>query len=88
MSAFVPVVLWGILGNILLLYIIISFRHLRSPTNLLIANMAAADLSSLMIHPWVFLVYDLFQNYQLGEFGCKAEGAVECWLNYILSLIS
>lgn len=40
--------------------------------------MAAADLLSVLIHPWIFLVYDFFQNYQLGQFGCKAEGAIEC----------
>lgn len=40
--------------------------------------MAAADLLSLLIHPWVFLTYDFFQNYQLGSFGCKTEAAVEC----------
>lgn len=40
--------------------------------------MAAADLASLLIHPWVFLIYDFFQNYQLGEIGCKLEGAIEC----------
>ncbi|XP_022916828.1 neuropeptide Y receptor type 1 [Onthophagus taurus] len=76
-SAVLPVVLWGIFGNICLLYIIIKFRHLRSPTNLLIGNMAAADLASLLIHPWVVLVYDFFQNYQLGAFGCKVEAAIE-----------
>lgn len=43
--------------------------------------MAAADLASLLIHPWVFLIYNFFQNYQLGVFGCKVEGAIECKSN-------
>lgn len=70
--------MWGIFGNFTLLYVIIKNRHIRTPTNLLIANMAAADLASLLIHPWVFLIYDSFQNYQLGEIGCKLEGTIEC----------
>ncbi|XP_068900263.1 neuromedin-K receptor isoform X2 [Tenebrio molitor] len=53
-------------------------RHICTPTNMLIGNMAAADLFSLLIHPWVFLSYDFFQNYQLGSFGCKTEAALEC----------
>lgn len=77
-SLFLPVVIWGIFGNLTLLYIIVQNRHIRTPTNLLVANMAAADLASLLIHPWVFLIYDFFQNYQLGEFGCKIEGTIEC----------
>ncbi|GJQ80969.1 hypothetical protein Trydic_g4786 [Trypoxylus dichotomus] len=77
-SAFLPVVLWAILGNICVLYVIIKFRYLRSPANLLIGNMAAADLASVLIHPWVFFIYNFFQNYQLGVFGCKVEGAMEC----------
>ena len=40
--------------------------------------MAAADLLSLLIHPWIFLVYDFFQNYQFGSFICKTEATIEC----------
>lgn len=53
-------------------------RHLRTPTNMIIANMATADLTSLLIYPWMFLVSDFFQNYQFGEFGCKVDGWWEC----------
>lgn len=79
-SVFLPVVFWGIVCNLALIYVIAQNRHLRSPTNLLVGNMAVADLLSLLIHPWVFLVYDFFQNYQLGAFGCRVEGAIECSL--------
>lgn len=80
---FLPVVFWGIVCNLALIYVIAQNRHLRSPTNLLVGNMAVADLLSLLIHPWVFLVYDFFQNYQLGAFGCRVEGAIEC--NFVLA---
>lgn len=76
----VPVVLWGIIGNFLLLTVILRNRHLRSPATILIGNLALVDLTALLIHPWVFLIYDIFQNYELGKFGCKVEGATECTL--------
>ncbi|KAH0814651.1 hypothetical protein GEV33_008140 [Tenebrio molitor] len=77
-TIFIPVVLFGIFGNVLSIYVLVKNRHICTPTNMLIGNMAAADLFSLLIHPWVFLSYDFFQNYQLGSFGCKTEAALEC----------
>ncbi|XP_044269870.1 substance-K receptor isoform X2 [Tribolium madens] len=77
-TIFAPIVLFGIFGNFLSIYVLVKNRHICTPTNLLIGNMAAADLLSLLIHPWVFLIYDFFQNYQFGSFGCKTEAAVEC----------
>lgn len=77
-SAFLPVVFFGIFTNTVLLYLLFKNRHLRSPTNLLIGNMATADLASLLIHPWMMLVNDFYQNYELGPIGCKMEAALEC----------
>jgi hypothetical protein len=76
--ASVVVVILGIAGNVLLLSVALRNRSLRTPTNLLIANMAAADLATLVILPWVFICMDCFQNYILGEVGCKAQGFLEC----------
>jgi hypothetical protein len=76
--AFIVVVMVGIVGNILLLGIVLRNRSMRTPTNLLIANMAVADLATLVILPWVFICMDCFQNYILGEIGCKAQGFLEC----------
>ncbi|KAJ4433465.1 hypothetical protein ANN_15768 [Periplaneta americana] len=79
-AAFIVVVVLGLAGNTLLLSIVLRHRSIRTPTNLLIANMAVADLVTLLIMPWVFLCMDCFQNYILGEIGCKAQGFVECFL--------
>ncbi|XP_018326480.1 substance-K receptor [Agrilus planipennis] len=89
-SAVFPVVLWGIFGNILLLYAIVTRPNMRTPTCLLIGNMALADLIFSTFFPAVFLVYDFFQNYQLGNFGCKVEGAFECTvlLASVMSLLT
>ena len=75
---FIVVVMVGIMGNILLLSMVLGNRSMRSPTNLLIANMAVADLATLVFLPWVFICMDCFQNYILGEVGCKAQGFLEC----------
>jgi hypothetical protein len=76
--AFIVVVMLGIVGNVLLLSVVVRNRSMRSPTNLLIANMAVADLVTLAVLPWVFTCIDSFQNYILGEVGCKAQGFLEC----------
>jgi hypothetical protein len=76
--AFIVIVALGIVGNVLLLSFVLRNRSMRSPTNLLIANMAVADLATLVVLPWVFILMDCFQNYILGEFGCKAQGFLEC----------
>jgi cell shape-determining protein MreD len=76
--AYIVVVMLGIVGNVLLLSVVLRNRSMRSPTNLLIANMAVADLVTLVLLPWVFICVDCFQNYILGEIGCKAQGFLEC----------
>ncbi|KAJ9579510.1 hypothetical protein L9F63_004829, partial [Diploptera punctata] len=79
-AAFLAVVLLGVVGNALLLSIVLRNRSIHTPTNLLIANMAAADLATLLILPWIFFCIDCFQNYVLGEVGCRAQGFAECAL--------
>lgn len=79
-SIFLPIVLWGVFGNLSLLYIIIKNKNLQTPTNLLIANMALADFLTLLVYPWIFLASNFFQNYPLGAFGCRIDGGFECTL--------
>lgn len=76
-ATILPVVLIGVLGNGLLLNIISRNRALRTPTNFLLANMAAADLVTLIFCPVMFICKDLFQIYQLGAIGCKLEGFIQ-----------
>lgn len=72
-----PIGVFGIVGNCLLLHVIYGNRTLRSPTNYLISNMAIADLCVLLLCPGLFLFHEIFQSYKLGEIGCKAEGMIE-----------
>ncbi|XP_034652712.1 neuropeptide FF receptor 2 [Drosophila subobscura] len=71
---FIPLIAFGMYGNCIMIYLIAMNRSLRSPTNLIIANMATADLLTLAICPAMFMVNDFYQNYQLGCVGCKMEG--------------
>lgn len=73
-----PVILFGISGNLFVLYVLMKNQHIRTPTNLLIGNMAGADLLSIVMYPWLFLMTDFFQNYPFGKIGCQGEGAIEC----------
>ncbi|XP_030387713.1 neuropeptide FF receptor 2 [Scaptodrosophila lebanonensis] len=71
---FVPLIIFGLYGNYMMIFLIATNRTLRSPTNLIIANMAAADALTLLICPVMFLLNDFYQNYPLGSVGCKLEG--------------
>lgn len=75
-----PIVVFGIIGNCLLLHVIYANRSLRSPTNFLIFNMAVSDLITLVLCPGLFVFKEIFQTYKLGEIGCKAEGSLEAAL--------
>uniref|UniRef100_A0A1I8N7I2 G-protein coupled receptors family 1 profile domain-containing protein n=1 Tax=Musca domestica TaxID=7370 RepID=A0A1I8N7I2_MUSDO len=74
---FIPVLIFGLVGNYIIIRLIVMNRALRTPTNLIIANMAMADLLTLLICPTMFLINDFYQNYLLGSVGCKLEGFLE-----------
>lgn len=77
----VPVAIFGIIGNCLLLFTILGNKSLsKSPTNFLISNMALSDLCLLLLSPGLFLFREIFQSYKLGVVGCKIEGMFEVWL--------
>lgn len=76
-GTFVPVIVFGTIGNWVLLVIIARNRALQTPTNLLLANMSAADFLMLVICPVLFMFNDFYQNFQLGRIGCGAEGFLE-----------
>lgn len=69
-----PVFIIGVPANISLICVIVRTKSLHTTTNLLIMNMAIADLCICTICPWLLLCRDLFQNFVLGEFGCSMDG--------------
>jgi len=76
-SIVMPVALFGVIGNCLLLHVILGNRAFCTPTNMLISNMAVADLLVLVVCPGLFLFHEFFQSYRLGPLGCKLEGMFE-----------
>ncbi|XP_015174652.1 PREDICTED: neuropeptide FF receptor 2-like [Polistes dominula] len=71
-----PIIFVGILANGALIYIIIRAKSLHTTTNLLIVNMAIADICTCILCPWMFLCVDLYQNYILGPIGCRLDGFI------------
>ena len=87
-----PVFVIGVPANISLIYVIVRTKSLHTTTNLLIMNMAIADLCICTLCPWMLLCRDLFQNFVLGEAGCRMDGFVVHALTMVavfsLSIIS
>ncbi|XP_055626107.1 neuropeptide Y receptor type 2-like [Toxorhynchites rutilus septentrionalis] len=77
LAILVPIVVFGVVGNLALLEVIVVNRSLRTPTHLLIANLALVDVITLLLCPPMFLLHDFYQNYVLGPVGCKLEGLIE-----------
>lgn len=73
-----PIVLLGIVGNLIIIYSMCKSKQFRSkPTNIFILNMAIADLLTIMVCPTVALFTDIYQFYVLGSFICRFEGFVK-----------
>ncbi|XP_031832992.1 neuropeptide Y receptor type 2 [Nomia melanderi] len=71
-----PIVVIGSLANSGLIYVVVKEKSLQTTTNLLIVNMCIADLGTCLICPWMFLCTDLFENYILGDIGCRLDGSL------------
>ena len=70
---FLPIVVFGLVGNFLIMLVIYKFKQTRNCTNLFIGNMALADFFATLLLTWAALANDLFQNYPLGAFYCRIE---------------
>ncbi|XP_052870914.1 neuropeptide Y receptor type 1-like [Anopheles cruzii] len=77
LCVFLPIILFGLAGNGVLLEVIFCNRTLRTPSHLLIANLVVTDFLTLLVCPIFFMTHDFFQNYLLGPVGCKLEGLIE-----------
>lgn len=72
-----PIILCGVIGNLLLLNIIIRNRALHTPTNYILANMISADTLTVIFCPVAFICSDFFQTFILGPIGCKMDGFLQ-----------
>ncbi|XP_027275239.1 kiSS-1 receptor isoform X5 [Cricetulus griseus] len=73
---FTALMLLGLVGNSLVIYVICRHKHMRTVTNFYIANLAATDVTFLLCCvPFTALLYPL-PAWVLGDFMCK-------FVNYI-----
>uniref|UniRef100_A0A3Q0R2V2 Opsin 4.1 n=1 Tax=Amphilophus citrinellus TaxID=61819 RepID=A0A3Q0R2V2_AMPCI len=61
----------GMLGNALVIYVFCRSRTLRSPSNLLVVNLAAADFLMSLTQSPVFFVASLHRRWVFGELACE-----------------
>ncbi|XP_070829705.1 melanopsin-like [Chaetodon trifascialis] len=61
----------GMLGNALVIYVFCRSRTLRSPNNLLVVNLAAADFLMSLTQSPVFFVASLHRRWVFGELACE-----------------
>ncbi|XP_040001947.1 melanopsin-like isoform X2 [Xiphias gladius] len=61
----------GMLGNALVIYVSCRSRTLRSPSNLLVVNLAAADFLMSLTQSPVFFVASLHRRWVFGELACE-----------------
>lgn len=59
------------LGNALVIYVFCRSRTLRSPSNLLVVNLAAADFLMSLTQSPVFFVASLHRRWVFGELACE-----------------
>ena len=79
------VIIVGVMGNSLVLYVVASNENMRSPKNLLITNLAMADLIFLLIAaPGALIAYAFPHHWPLGNTYCK----IFFTISYHTSLVS
>ncbi|XP_056247497.1 melanopsin-like [Seriola aureovittata] len=61
----------GMLGNTLVIYVFCRSRTLRSPSNLLVVNLAVADFLMSLTQSPVFFVASLHHRWVFGELACE-----------------
>lgn len=61
----------GMLGNALVIYVFCRSKTLRSPSNLLVVNLAVADFLMSVTQSPVFFVASLHRRWVFGEFACE-----------------
>uniref|UniRef100_A0A3Q3ID56 Neuropeptide Y receptor type 2 n=1 Tax=Monopterus albus TaxID=43700 RepID=A0A3Q3ID56_MONAL len=68
--AYSTIILFGVIGNSLVIYVIYKFKYLRTVTNFFIVNLAVADLLVNMLCLPFTLVYTLYGEWKFGRVLC------------------
>ncbi|XP_038570746.1 neuropeptide Y receptor type 2 [Micropterus salmoides] len=68
--AYSTIILFGVTGNSLVIYVVYKFKNLRTVTNFFIVNLAVADLLVNTLCLPFTLVYTLYGEWKLGQVLC------------------
>ncbi|KAL4239893.1 hypothetical protein ACF0H5_000693 [Mactra antiquata] len=61
----------ALIGNILVIAIVVKYKHMRTTTNYYLVNLAVSDLLVAIMPVWVHLVQSLNEFWVFGSFLCK-----------------
>lgn len=68
---YVITIILSLIGNSLIIIIVFRYKHMQTPTNYYIVNLAISDLMVTISCSWVHLVIALTKDWVLGDFFCK-----------------
>uniref|UniRef100_A0A3Q3LM06 Neuropeptide Y receptor type 2 n=1 Tax=Mastacembelus armatus TaxID=205130 RepID=A0A3Q3LM06_9TELE len=68
--AYSTIILFGVIGNSLVIYVVYKFKNLRTVTNFFIVNLAVADLLMNMLCLPFTLAYTLYGEWKFGQVLC------------------
>lgn len=69
--AFITMIMTSILGNLIIIWIILGHRKMRTATNIFILNLSFADLLSSLFNTSVNFIFMITGNWYFGYFFCK-----------------
>ncbi|XP_022594060.1 neuropeptide Y receptor type 2 [Seriola dumerili] len=68
--AYSTIILFGVIGNSLVIYVVFKFKNLRTVTNFFIVNLAVADLLVNTLCLPFTLIYTLYGEWKFGQVLC------------------
>ena len=71
MALFITVILVGLVGNTIVVFVVVKNRNMQNVTNIFIANLALSDIGLCLLSLPVQLYYQLTDHWIFGEIMCK-----------------
>ena len=71
LTLYIAVILIGITGNTIVIYVVVRNKHMQNVTNILIANLALSDISLCIFSLPIQLYYQITDHWIFGEALCR-----------------
>uniref|UniRef100_A0A3Q3VRJ8 G-protein coupled receptors family 1 profile domain-containing protein n=1 Tax=Mola mola TaxID=94237 RepID=A0A3Q3VRJ8_MOLML len=84
--AYSTIILFGVTGNSLVIYVVYRFKNLRNVTNFFIVNLAVADLLVNMLCLPFTLVYTLYGEWMFGQVLCFLLPCAQCMAVHVSTI--